>query len=125
MSTVRGSLAAAVLDGKVYALGGGQPGISLETTEIYDAHLDTFMAGALVDRSSGHCRIVNGRVLCADMFSPAQALACQVPAFNAWKVLSCCRQGHAEQALHDSGGNAGRLHLCGGWLRQPTLPGRR
>ena len=46
MSTVRGSLAAAVLDGKVYAIGGGQPSISLETTEIYDPTLDTFMAGA-------------------------------------------------------------------------------
>jgi Kelch motif len=45
MSTVRGSLAAAVLDDKVYAIGGGRPGISLETTEIYDPTLDTFMAG--------------------------------------------------------------------------------
>jgi Kelch motif len=46
MSTVRGSLAAAVLDDKVYAIGGGRPGISLESTEIYDPTLDTFMAGA-------------------------------------------------------------------------------
>lgn len=46
MSTVRGSLAAVALDDKVYAIGGGRPGISLETTEIYDPTLDTFMAGA-------------------------------------------------------------------------------
>lgn len=45
MSTVRGSLAAAVLDDKLYAIGGGRPGISLETTEIYDPGLNTFMAG--------------------------------------------------------------------------------
>jgi Kelch motif len=54
MSTVRGSLAAAVLDDKVYAIGGGRPGISLDTTEIYDPTLNTFMAGGAPDLVKGN-----------------------------------------------------------------------
>lgn len=47
MSSARGSLAAVALNGKIYALGGGQPGISLASTEVYDPYQDAWMPSAL------------------------------------------------------------------------------
>lgn len=105
MSTVRGSLAAAVLDDKVYAIGGGRPGISLETTEIYDPTLDTFMAGGCP---------------CAMQFAAqfARVRFCVVESGSAARrhdlvLCPACRQAHGAQAVHNSCGASGRCHLRG------------
>lgn len=43
MDTERGSLAAVSLDGKVYALGGGSPGVQLNSAEILDPNVNVWM----------------------------------------------------------------------------------
>ena len=45
MEYVRGSLAAVGLDNKLYAMGGGQPNVNRDTTEIYDAHHNAWLPG--------------------------------------------------------------------------------
>ena len=44
MDKERGSLAAVALDGKVYALGGGGPNIQLNSAEILDPNVNTWMS---------------------------------------------------------------------------------
>ena len=109
MSTVRGSLAAAVLDDKVYAIGGGRPGISLETTEIYDPTLDTFMAGTSLEPSKlkSDAR-ATGSCFCASLRLPKAVVH--------WCCAAACRQAHGAQALHDSRGHSGWCDLRGGRL---------
>lgn len=45
MQAVRGSLAAIALDQKLYAMGGGQPAVNRDTTEIYYAQRNQWLAG--------------------------------------------------------------------------------
>lgn len=45
MRSVRGSLGAVTLGGRIYAIGGGEPGVSLETIEVYDPNINAWMAG--------------------------------------------------------------------------------
>lgn len=45
MEYVRGSLAAVALDNQLYAMGGGQPNVNRDTTEIYDAHRNAWVPG--------------------------------------------------------------------------------
>ena len=45
MRSVRGSLGAVTLGGRIYAIGGGEPGVSLETTEVYDPNITAWMPG--------------------------------------------------------------------------------
>ncbi len=45
MHQVRGSLASVTLDGKVFALGGGEVRVNLDTTEIYDPGADMWIMG--------------------------------------------------------------------------------
>ena len=45
MRAVRGSLGAVSLKGRIWAVGGGEPGVSLETVEVYDPSIDTWMPG--------------------------------------------------------------------------------
>ena len=45
MRSVRGSLGAVAVGGRIYAIGGGEPGISLETTEVYDPTINAWMPG--------------------------------------------------------------------------------
>lgn len=45
MESVRGSLAAVALDNKLFAMGGGQPNVNRDTTEIYHAHRNQWVAG--------------------------------------------------------------------------------
>ena len=46
INTARGSLAAVALNGMIYALGGGQPRVSLSSTEIFDPAINAWMPGA-------------------------------------------------------------------------------
>jgi hypothetical protein len=48
MRAVRGSLGAVSLGGRIYAIGGGEPGVSLETTEVYDPNINAWMPGKLL-----------------------------------------------------------------------------
>lgn len=50
MEYVRGSLAAVGLDNKLYAMGGGQPNVNRDTTEIYDAHHNAWLPGPTMNR---------------------------------------------------------------------------
>lgn len=43
MSEDKGSLAAVTLDDKVYAIGGGGPGLQLNTVEMLDPNINTWM----------------------------------------------------------------------------------
>ncbi len=45
MEFVRGSLAAVALNNKLYAMGGGQPNVNRDSTEVYDAHHNAWLAG--------------------------------------------------------------------------------
>lgn len=45
MNDVRGSLAAIALDQKLYAMGGGQPAVNRDTTEVYYAERDQWLPG--------------------------------------------------------------------------------
>ena len=46
MRAVRGSLGAVCRGGRIWAIGGGEPGVSLETVEVYDPTINTWMPGA-------------------------------------------------------------------------------
>lgn len=46
MRAVRGSLGAVSLGGWIYAIGGGEPGVTLGSTEVYDPIVDAWMPGA-------------------------------------------------------------------------------
>lgn len=50
MEYVRGSLAAVALDNKLYAMGGGQPNVNRDTTEIYDAHHNAWLPGPTMNQ---------------------------------------------------------------------------
>ena len=45
MDNVRGSLAAVALDNKLYAMGGGQPNVNRDTTEVYEAQRNQWLPG--------------------------------------------------------------------------------
>ena len=45
MGAVRGSLGAVSLNGHIWAIGGGEPGVSLETVEMYDPIMNAWMPG--------------------------------------------------------------------------------
>lgn len=45
MSAVRGSLAAVSLGQQLYAMGGGQPAVNRDTTEVYDSQRNQWLAG--------------------------------------------------------------------------------
>ena len=45
MEYVRGSLASVALNNKLYAMGGGQPNVNRDSTEVYDAHHNAWSAG--------------------------------------------------------------------------------
>jgi len=45
MEFVRGSLAAVALNNKLYAMGGGQPNVNRDSTEVYDAHHNAWLTG--------------------------------------------------------------------------------
>lgn len=45
MEEQRGSLGAAAIGGKIYAVGGGRPGYQSETVEVLDPELNTWMLG--------------------------------------------------------------------------------
>lgn len=42
---MRGSLAVAALDGRIYAMGGGQPGINHDSIEIFSPDVNTWAPG--------------------------------------------------------------------------------
>lgn len=48
MNDVRGSLAAIALDQKLYAMGGGQPAVNRDTTEVYHAQRNQWLAGPIM-----------------------------------------------------------------------------
>ena len=50
MEYVRGSLAAIALDNKLYAMGGGQPNVNRDTTEVYDAHHNAWLPGPTMNQ---------------------------------------------------------------------------
>lgn len=64
MPTARGALAAAVLDGKIYALGGYDGQRSLPVVEVYDPATDTWQATASLSTPRDHLAAVavDGRV---------------------------------------------------------------
>ncbi len=52
MGAVRGSLGAVSLNGHIWAVGGGEPGVSLETVEMYDPVINAWMPGKHCDPDS-------------------------------------------------------------------------
>ena len=52
MRAVRGSLGAVSLNGCIWAVGGGEPGVSLETVEMYDPNIDAWTPGEQFERIS-------------------------------------------------------------------------
>ena len=45
MAEQRGSLAAVALDGKIFALGGGRPGVQSKRVEILEPNINIWMQG--------------------------------------------------------------------------------
>ncbi len=71
MPTARGGLSAAVVNGKIYAIGGINSGVRLSTVEVYDPATNTWSAAAsmLTPREILAAAAVNGKVYAITMGS--------------------------------------------------------
>ena len=105
MSAVRGSLGAVSLNGHIWAIGGGEPGVSLETVEVYDPIVNAWMPGRHPDQP-----------------------ACDLVAGSALRVLvvmsKCVGRGEGEHGYHRKCAHACMAHCCPGrncYLRHSVM----
>ena len=123
LSSIRGTTAAAVLDGgRVLAAGGGVGAIALEATEVFDPEAQTWQQVApMAEARRGHRSVVleDGRVLVAGGLANGVPLASAEiydPETNGWSAvapMSVPRLGHSLTVLSD-----GRVLAAGGSARE-------
>ena len=93
MKEVRGSLAAAALGSKIYAIGGGQPSINLDSCEIFDPEVNAWLPGPLlnVQRFTTAAAVCNGCIYAAGGYNGAAYLRSMErldPRQGKWQMVS-------------------------------------
>lgn len=104
MEYVRGSLAAVALDNKLYAMGGGQPNVNRDTTEVYDAHHNQWLAGATMNhrRFTTAAALHNNSIFVSGGYDGTQYLRSVErldPREGKWQMVSSAPR--APQLLHE------------------------
>ncbi len=93
MKEVRGSLAAAALGGKIYAIGGGQPSINLDSCEVFDPEVNAWLPGPLLNaqRFTTAAAVCHGCIYVAGGYSGAAYLRSMErldPRQGKWQMVS-------------------------------------